>query len=58
MAKELEGHEEGPKPEIHVDLLGATQKNNKLENGRLWWNTWILFQEILHHSWQTSTRNE
>ena len=35
-----------------------TLKNIKLENAWLWWNTWILVQEIHLHSRQTSTRNE
>ena len=35
-----------------------TLKNMKLENARLWWNTWFLAQEIHLHSRQTSTRNE
>ena len=34
MAKELEGLEEGLKPEVHVHLLKTTLKNIKLENVR------------------------
>ena len=58
MARESEGREEGPKAEIHMDLLKMTLKNIEQENARPWWNTWILVQEILRHSRQTSTRNE
>ena len=36
----------------------TTLKNIKLENIRLWWNTWFLVQEIHLHSRQTSFRNE
>ena len=32
MAKELERLKEGPKAEIHIDLLKTTLKNIKLEN--------------------------
>ena len=35
-----------------------TKKNIKLENARLWWNTWLLVQEIHLHSRNTSTRKE
>ena len=41
MTRELEGLEEGPKAEIHTDLLKTTLKNIKQENARPWWNTWI-----------------
>ena len=58
MTKELEGLEEGPKAEIHIDLLKTTLKNIKLENARPWWNTTFLVQEIHLHSRQTSHRNE
>ena len=58
MTKELAGIEEGPKAEIHIDLLKTTLKNIKLENAWPWWNTWFLFQEIPLHSRQNSTRNE
>ena len=34
MNKELEGLEEGPKAEIHIDLLKTKLKNIKLENAR------------------------
>ena len=34
MTRELEGLEEGPKVEIHIDLLKMTLKNIKLENAR------------------------
>ena len=54
----LEGLEEGPKAEIHMDLLKTTPKNIKLENARPYCNTWFLVQEIHLHSPQTSTRNE
>ena len=37
--KELEGLEEDPKAEIHIDLLKTRLKNIKLENTWLWWNT-------------------
>ena len=55
MIKELEGLEEGPKAEIHIDLLKTTLK---LENAQPWWNTWFLVQKIHPHSRQTSTRKE
>ena len=58
MTKELEGLQEGPKAEIHIDLLKTTLKNIKLENARPWWNTRILLQETHLYSRQTSTRNE
>ena len=58
ITSDLEGLEEGPKAEIHLDLLKTTLKNIKLENARPWWNTWFLVQEIHLHSRQTSTRNE
>ena len=58
MTRELEGLEEGPKTEIHIDLLKTTQKNIQLENAKPWWNTWFLVQEIHLHSQQTSSRNE
>ena len=58
MIREQEGLEEGPKEEIHIDLLKTTLKNIKLENARSWWNTWSLVIEIHLHSRQTSTRNE
>ena len=51
MAKELEGPEEGPKAEIHIDILRMTQKTIKLENAKPWWNSRILNQEIHDHSW-------
>ena len=35
MIKELEGHKEDPKAEIHTGLIKAAQKNIKLENARL-----------------------
>ena len=38
MAKKLEGLEESPKAEIHIDLLRTMLKNIKLENARSWWN--------------------
>ena len=56
--KRTEGLEEGPKAEIHIDLLKMTLKKIKLENARPWWNTWFLVQKIHLHSQQTSTRNE
>ena len=34
MTKELEGLEEDPKTEIHIDLLKMTLKNIKLENAQ------------------------
>ena len=34
MTKELEGLEEGPKAETHIDLLKTTLKNIKLEKVR------------------------
>ena len=34
MTRELEGLEEGPKPEMHIDLLKTTLKNIQLENAR------------------------
>ena len=50
MTRELERLEEGPKGEIHIELLKKTLKNDiKLENARPWWNTWILVQEIHLH---------
>ena len=58
MVKEIEGLKEWPKTEIHIDLLRMTLKNVELENDRPWWNTWILVQEIHHHSRQTSIQNE
>ena len=45
MTRELKGLEEGPKLEIHIDLLKTT-KNIKLKNARIWWNIWVLVQEI------------
>ena len=56
--KKLEGLKEGPKAEIHIDLLKTTLKYIKRENAWLWWNTWFLIQEIHHHSGQTTIRNE
>ena len=53
MEKDLEGLEEGPKVEIHVDILKTTLKNIKLENARPRW-----IHESHLHSRQTSTRNE
>ena len=50
MAKELEGLEEGPKAEIHIDTLRMTLENIKSENTSSWWITWILDQEIHRHS--------
>ena len=44
MAKELERLEEGPKAEMHINLLRMTLKNIKLENPKPWWNTWLLVQ--------------
>ena len=60
MTKELEGHGEGLRAEIHIDFhtQNSTKKNIKLENTRPWWNTWILVKEIPLHSRQTSTPNE
>ena len=58
MKRELEGLEEGPKAEIHIDLLKTTLKNIKLENARPSWNIWYLVREIHPHSQQNSTRNE
>ena len=34
MARELEGLKEGPKAEIHIELLKNTKKDIKLENAR------------------------
>ena len=34
MTRELGGLEEGPKAEMHIDLLKTTLKNIKLENTR------------------------
>ena len=59
MTRELEGHEEGPRVEIHTDLLKTTLK--KISNWKTqgtWWNTWFLVQQIHLHSRETSTRNE
>ena len=56
--KVLEGLEEMPKAETHINLLKKTLKNIKLENTKPWWNTWFLVQEIHLHSRQTNTRNE
>ena len=53
MAKELEWLEEGPKVEIHINLLRTTLK--KYHFGKCQ-NTWILV--FHHHLWQTSTWNE
>ena len=39
MIKVLEGIEEGPKAEIHIDLLRTTLKHIKLESARPWLNT-------------------
>ena len=61
ITRELEGLEEGPKAEIHIELLKkkkTLKKDIKLENARTWWNTWILVQEIHLHSRQTCSRNE
>ena len=58
MTRELERLEDDPKAEIPIDLLKKTLKNIKLENGRPWWNTWFLVQEIHLHSRQTCSRNE
>ena len=58
MTEELEGLEIGPKAEIHIGFLRTTLKNIKLINTRLWWNAWILVQEIHSYSRQISTRNE
>ena len=58
MTKELEGLEEGPKAEIHVNFLKTTNKNIKLANAWPWWNIWFLVQEIHLHSRQTSSRSE
>ena len=59
MSKELEGLEEGPKAEIHINLLKTTiKKNIKLENARTWWNICFFVQEIHLHSRQTSSRYE
>ena len=44
--------------ELEVLTQNNTKKNIKLENARLWWNTWLLVQEIHLHSRQTSSRNE
>ena len=46
--REQEGLEEGPKTEIHFELLEMTLKRI----------SWLLVQEIHLHSRQTSTRNE
>ena len=54
MAKELEGFEEGPKVEIHIDLLKTALKKYQIGKRQPWWNTWILVQENQHHSWQTA----
>ena len=59
ITRELEELEEGPKAEIHTDLLKTTLKKGiKLENARLWWNTWFLVQEVHLNSRKTCTRNE
>ena len=58
MTEELERLEEGPKVEIHINLLKTTIRNIKLENVRPWWNTWFVVQEIHLNSRQTNTRNE
>ena len=56
ITRELEQIEEGPKAEIHTDLLRT--KGIKLENARPSWNTWFLVQEVHLNSRQTSIRNE
>ena len=59
MTRELEGQEERPRAEIHINLLKTGQKKNiTLEDARPWWNTWFLVREISLHSRQTNTRNE
>ena len=58
MTIELEGLEEGPKAEIHIELLKTTLKNIKLENTWPWWNACFLVREIHLHSRQASTRKE
>ena len=58
MTEELEGLEEVPKAEIHINWLKTTLKNIRLENAMPWWNAWFVVHEILLHSRQTSTRNE
>ena len=59
MTRELEGLEEGPKAEIHIELQKKnTGKYIKLERARIRWNTLILVQEIHLHSRKTCTRNE
>ena len=56
--RELEGLEEGPKAEIHIDLFKTTLKYIKVENDRLWWNTTLLVQEFHLYSRQTSSKKE
>ena len=58
MTKELDGLKDGPKAEMHIDLLKLTLKNIKLENVWPRWNTWFLLQEIHLHSRQACTRNK
>ena len=58
MIKELEGLEESPKEELHIDWLKTTQKNIILENNGSWWNTRFVVQESHLCLWQTSTRKE
>ena len=53
ITRELEQLKEGPKAEMHTDLLKTALK--KVTN---WKNTWFLVQEVHLNSRQTSIRNE
>ena len=46
MTTGLEGLEESPRVEVHINLLNTTLKNIKLENTRLLWSKWFLVLEI------------
>ena len=58
MTKELEGLEEGPKSEIHIDILKTTLKNIKLKTPGHDGIHGFWFKKNHLHSRKTSTRNE
>ena len=56
--KQLEGHEERPKAEIHINLLRRTLEKYQIRNQEAMMGYMNSGSKIHLHSWQTSTRNE
>ena len=52
MKNELQGSEDDPKTEVHLDLQ---KEGSKLEGTRVRWDTWILVPKIYIHQRKISS---